>query len=200
MDIVSTATLLFFIMDPPGNMPIFISALKDVPEKRRTKVLMRELFIALGVLLLFVYSGESFLSFLNLEQEAVSIAGGIILFLIALKMIFPSARGGGIVGGTPGGEPFIVPMAVPLIAGPSILATLILLGNQYPEERTGLLLAVMIAWSATSLILMASGRIMKLIGGRGVFAIERLMGMILVMLAVQMIINGIGSYIQHVTA
>ena len=197
MDIFSTAVLLFLIMDPLGNMPIFISALKNVPEKRRTKVLIRELLIALLILVVFMFLGDNMLALLSLQQEAVSIAGGIILFLIALKMIFPPARGGGIMGDTPNGEPFIVPMATPLIAGPSILATLILMGNQNPGQETALLGALLIAWFASSAILMFSNRIMKLLGNRGVYAIERLMGMILIMLSVQMLINGITSYLNH---
>ena len=136
------------------------------------------------------------LALLSLDQEAVSIAGGVILFLIALKMVFPPARGGGIMGDTPDGEPFIVPMATPLIAGPSILATLILIGNQNPGQEIALLGALLIAWFTSSAILIFSNRIMKLLGNRGVFAIERLMGMILIMLSVQMLINGITSYIH----
>lgn len=195
MDIISTAVLLWLIMDPLGNMPIFISALKHVPEHRRTKVLIRELLIALLILLIFLFAGDKMLALLSLEQEAVSIAGGVILFLIALKMIFPPARGGGIMGDTPDGEPFIVPMAIPLIAGPSILATLIMLSSQNQGETAALLLAVLLAWVANSAILVCSNRIMKMLGNRGVFAIERLMGMILVMLSVQMLINGISSYL-----
>ena len=182
-------------MDPLGNMPIFISVLKHVPEERRTKVLIRELLIALLILLVFLFVGDNMLALLSLEQEAVGIAGGIILFLIALKMIFPPARGGGIMGDTPDGEPFIVPMATPLIAGPSILATLILLGNQHPGEEVALISSVFLAWLVSSGILVFSNRIMKLLGNRGVYAIERLMGMILIMLSVQMLINGISSYI-----
>ncbi|UYM18817.1 YhgN family NAAT transporter [Endozoicomonas euniceicola] len=197
MDIFSTAVLLFLIMDPLGNMPIFISALKHVPEERRTKVLVRELLIALLILVVFLFIGDNMLALLSLDQEAVSIAGGVILFLIALKMVFPPARGGGIMGDTPDGEPFIVPMATPLIAGPSILATLILMGNQNPGQEIALLGALLIAWFTSSAILIFSNRIMKLLGNRGVFAIERLMGMILIMLSVQMLINGITSYLAH---
>ncbi|MCW7555325.1 YhgN family NAAT transporter [Endozoicomonas gorgoniicola] len=197
MDIFSTAVLLFLIMDPLGNMPIFISALKHVPEERRTKVLIRELLIALSILVVFLFIGDNVLALLSLDQEAVSIAGGVILFLIALKMVFPPARGGGIMGDTPDGEPFIVPMATPLIAGPSILATLILMGNQNPGQEIALLGALLIAWFTSSAILIFSNRIMKLLGNRGVFAIERLMGMILIMLSVQMLINGLTSYLVH---
>lgn len=109
MDIFSTAVLLFLIMDPLGNMPIFISVLKHVPEKRRTRVLIRELLIALLILIIFLFIGDNMLALLSLEQEAVGIAGGIILFIIALKMIFPPARGGGIMGDTPDGERSLYP-------------------------------------------------------------------------------------------
>ncbi|MGI9275877.1 MAG: YhgN family NAAT transporter [Endozoicomonas sp.] len=194
MDIYSTAILLFLIMDPLGNMPIFISILKTVPEERRNKVLVRELLIALVVLLVFLFSGDVLLSTLNLRHEAVSIAGAIILFLIAIKMIFPPARGGGIMGDNLDGEPFVVPMAIPLIAGPSILAALILIANQNPGQDSELVTSVLIAWAVSATILMFSNKIMKLLGNRGVFAIERLMGMILVMLSVQMFMDGITKY------
>lgn len=195
MDIFSTAVLLFLIMDPLGNLPIFISVLKHVPEERRTRILVRELLIALLILIIFLFIGDNMLTLLSLEQEAVSIAGGIILFIIALKMIFPPGRGGGVMGDSADGEPFIVPMATPLIAGPSILATLILLGNQHPGEEVALIVAVLLAWFVSAAILIFSNRIMKLLGSRGVYAIERLMGMILIMLSVQMLINGISSYL-----
>lgn len=194
MDIFSTTLLLVLIMDPLGNMPIFISVLKGVPENRRLKVLIRELLIALLILLIFLLSGEKLLSALNLDQEAVSIAGGIILFIIALRLIFPSGKGS-VMGDTPEGEPFIVPMATPMIAGPSILATLILMGKQYPGEQASLAVSVFLAWLLSTTVLIMSSKIMKVIGNRGIFAIERLMGMILVMLSVQMLMNGITSFI-----
>ena len=192
MEIYSTAILLFLIIDPLGNMPIFISLLKTVAPKRRSKILMRELLVALLILITFLFMGDAMLSTLNLRQEAVGIAGAIILFLIAIKMIFPPS--GGIMGSTPDGEPFIVPLATPLIAGPSILATLILLGNQNPGEQWKLVRALLIAWGVSSAILMCSGQFTRVLGNRGVFAIERLMGMVLVMLSVQMFLDGMTHY------
>lgn len=194
MDIYSTVILLFLIMDPLGNMPVFISILKGVPEERRSKVLIRELLIALFILLIFLFAGKYLLLSLHLKQESVSIAGAIILFIIAIRMIFPSSRGGGIMGSTPDGEPFIVPLAIPLIAGPSILATLMLVSSQHPGNQWPLAMAVFISWALSAAILMLSGKIMKLLGSRGIFAIERLMGMILVMLSVQMFMDGIAHY------
>ncbi len=195
MEIYSTAILLLLIMDPLGNMPIFISILKAVPEERRTKVLLRELFIALGILLLFLFTGEYFLRALHLRQEAVSIAGAIILFIIAVRMIFPQGKGN-VMGDTPDGEPFIVPLATPLIAGPSILATLILVSSQNPGNEIELTIAVFFAWAVSALVLLCSGRLMTLLGNRGIFAVERLMGMILVMISVQMMLDGIAVYLS----
>ena len=193
MEIYSTAILLLLIMDPLGNMPIFISILKSVPEQRRKKILMRELLIALGILLIFLFVGEYLLQLLHLKQEAVSIAGAIILFIIAIRMIFP--QGKSIMGDTPEGEPFIVPLATPLIAGPSILATLILASSQNPGKELQLAGAVFFAWAVSAAVLMCSNRLMKLLGNRGIFAVERLMGMILVMIAVQMMLDGVAHYL-----
>ncbi len=194
MEIYSTFILLFLIMDPLGNLPVFMSILKGVPEERRTKVLIRELIIALIILFIFQFGGKYLLLSLHLKQESVSIAGAIILFIIAIRMIFPSSTGSGIMGTTPDGEPFIVPLAIPLIAGPSILATLILQSSQYPGHQLELSMAVFFSWALSAAILMMSNRVMKLLGGRGIFAIERLMGMILVMLSVQMFMQGIASF------
>ena len=197
MDIYSTVILLFLIMDPLGNMPVFISILKSVPEERRSRVLIRELLIALLTLLIFLFAGKYVLLSLNLKEESVSIAGAIILFIIAIRMIFPSSRGGGVMGDTPDGEPFVVPLAIPLIAGPSILATLMLVSSQNPGHQLELAISVFVAWLVSTAILMMSGKVMKLMGKRGIFAVERLMGMVLVILSVQMLMDGISHYLTH---
>ena len=117
MTIASAALLLFLILDPLGNIPVFLSLLRHLPQPRQRVVLARELTIALGVLMLFLWGGKYALDLMHLRQESVSIAGGIVLFLIGLRMIFPPPEG--LMGELPGGEPFIVPMAIPLVAGPS---------------------------------------------------------------------------------
>ena len=127
-----------------------------------------------------------------LKEETVSIAGGIILFLIALKMIFPQP--GGVTGLAVGEEPFLVPLAIPMIAGPSILAALILLANQDPERMNDWAIALLLAWAVSAAILMFSGLFHRLLGERGLTAIERLMGMILVMISIQMLLDGVTSY------
>lgn len=178
-------------MDPLGNIPVFISALKEVPAERRQKIIIRELLIALVVLVIFLYSGKYILEALGLSEEAIQIAGAIVLFLIAIKMIFPTK--GGILGEQPQGEPFIVPLAIPCVAGPSTLAILMLLANSSGERQMDWLFALFSAWLCSSIILLASNRLSHILGVRGLVATERLMGMILVMIAVQMSLNGLNE-------
>lgn len=185
----SSAVVLFFLMDPLGNVPVVLSVLKDIDPKRQRVIIARELLIALVILLIFLFLGKPMLNFLHLQQEAVTISGGIILLIIGLRMIFPSPEG--IVGQQPDGEPFIVPLAIPLIAGPSVLAMLILMTQSGPNKMTDWLFALLIAWVLTAIILLSAPLLLKLLRRRGLTALERLMGMILVMISVQMLINGL---------
>ncbi len=195
METLSAAVMLFMIMDPLGNLPVFTSVLKHIEKKRRRRVLIRELLISLAIMLLFLYAGSEILAFLNLKQEAVSISGGIVLFLIGIKMIFPTE--GGVAGVAVGEEPLIVPLAIPMIAGPSILAALILLSNQDPSRMSDWTLALVGAWLVSALILMFSDLFQRLLGEKGLTAVERLMGMLLVMISVQMFLDGIFAYLEH---
>ncbi len=193
MDILSAAILLFLIMDPLGNVPIFLSILRDIPARRRLFIIVREKIIALGVLLLLLYFGANILAVLGLRQESVSVAGGIILFIIAIKMLFPGARGE--YDDQVDGEPLIVPLAIPLIAGPSILAALLLMVSREPDRMLDWTIALIIAWSASLLILMSSNLLQRMLGQRGLVAIERLMGMLLVTMAVQMFLDGVSAFL-----
>ena len=192
MDTWSAAITLFLIMDPLGNLPVFMSVLKTIEPKRRRIVLARELLFSLIIMFTFLFSGQAVLDFLNVRQESVSIAGGIILFLIGLKMIFPQP--GGVTGLASGEEPFIVPLAIPMVAGPSVLAALILLANQDHSRMLDWTMALGAAWLATATILMLSSTFHRILGERGLTAIERLMGMILIMISIQMLLDGIGKY------
>lgn len=194
MEVLTAATTLFLIMDPLGNVPVFISMLKNVAPERRRLVLIRELVIAYLVMLLFLIAGQHLLKFLNLKQESISIAGGIVLFLIAIRMIFPQE--GGIMGEQSEGEPFIVPLAIPLVAGPSTLAALLLMAQSAPKRMTSWVLALTAAWVITALILLASPLFFRLLRQRGLTAMERLMGMLLVMMSVQMFLNGLAEYLR----
>lgn len=192
MDLFQAVVTLFLVMDPLGNIPVFLSVLKAVPPERRRVVLVREIAFAYLVLLVFFLAGDYILQFLGLRQEAVSIAGGIVLFLIALRMIFPGERP--LAGDALEGEPFLVPLAIPLIAGPSALATLLLL-QRSASSRGGLLLALTIAWMLSAVLLLASTFLYRVLRERGLVALERLMGMLLVMVAVQMLLNGVGAFL-----
>jgi multiple antibiotic resistance protein len=194
MDLFSAVVTLFLVMDPLGNVPVFLSVLQTVPLERRRAVLLREIAIAYVVLLAFFLLGDYLLRFLSLEQEAVSIAGGIVLFLIALRMIFPGE--GGRVGDPLEGEPFVVPLAIPLIAGPSALATLLLLRSA-SSARGELLLALTIAWAVSGILLMSSTFLHRVLRERGLIAMERLMGMLLVMVSVQMLLNGARAFLER---
>ena len=194
MTIASAALLLFLILDPLGNIPVFISLLKPLPAHRRRLVLARELLIALGVLMAFLWGGKYMLELMHLRQESVSIAGGIVLFLIGLRMIFPPPEG--LMGDVPGGEPFIVPMAIPLVAGPSGMAAVMLMGSNEPARLSEWSLALLIALGATAAILFSATFLYRWLGTRVLIAVERLMGMLLVAISVQMFLDGLGTYLQ----
>jgi len=194
MTILSAALLLFLILDPLGNIPVFLSVLKPLTPQRQRVVLARELLIALAVLMGFLWGGKYALELMHLRQESVQIAGGIVLFLIGIRMIFP--RPEGLMGEIPGGEPFIVPLAVPLVAGPSGMAAVMLMGSNEPSRLADWSLALMIAWSATATILFAAPLLYRLLGRSALTAMERLMGMLLVAISVQMFLDGIGTYLK----
>lgn len=194
MTIASAALLLFLILDPLGNIPVFLSMLRTLPPERQRIVLARELLIALGVLMLFLWGGKYALELMHLRQESVSIAGGIVLFVIGLRMIFP--RPEGLMGALPAGEPFIVPMAIPLVAGPSGMAAVMLMGSNEPGRLWSWSLALFLAWAATAGILFSATWLYRLLGERALMAIERLMGMLLVAISVQMFMDGITSYLR----
>ena len=194
MEILSVSVTLFLIMDPFGNIPVFLSILEGVPPSRRRVVLVRELLLALCVIVVFVFCGRYVMSFLGLRQESVSIAGGIILFLIALRMVFPSS--GTQTGKYLEGEPFLVPLAIPLVAGPSLLAVLLVLSTAGLETLLVLLFAAVLAWAATFLVLFSSTFLVRFLTRRGLVAVERLMGMVLIALSVQLFLEGVSSYLR----
>jgi multiple antibiotic resistance protein len=193
-DLLSAVVTLFLIMDPLGNVPIFLSVLKRVAPERRRRIVVREVLIAYGVLLVFMLVGDRALHVLHIDQETISISGGIVLFLIALRMIFPRE---GAYGDSIEGEPLVVPLAVPLIAGPSAMAALLLLKRADSGSAVDLWLAMSIAWALTAAILVAAPFFYRILGERGLAAMERLMGMVLVMISVQMFLNGMQTFMAR---
>jgi multiple antibiotic resistance protein len=189
MTLISAALLLFLVMDPVGGIPFFLAALKRVDPARHRAIIVRELLIALGVLIAFLFAGPYVLVLLHISEPALTIAGGVMLFLIALRMIFPSAERS--LHEEVEGEPFVVPLAVPYVAGPSALATELLLISREPARWPEWLAALFLAWLATSAIILFAGGLGRWLGTKGLIALERLSGMVLITVAIQMLLDGI---------
>jgi len=192
MSILSAIILLFFVMDPVGNVPLFLVVLKNVGQHRRKKIIIRESLIALGVLAFFLLVGRYFLDIVQISEPALSIAGGIVLFLIAVRMIFAAPEGTTVQ--EPVGEPLVVPLAMPLVAGPSAIATVLLLQSREPSRVLDWLLALVCAWFLSTLILLFASNLKQFLGDKVIVALERLMGMLLTTIAVQMFLTGISQF------
>ena len=190
----SATILLLLITDPLGNIPVFVSSLRAVPTERRARVIVREVLIAFALLLTFMFVGDSFLRAMNLSQVSLQIAGAVVLFLIALRMIFPPR---GESAPVPQHEPLIVPLAIPALAGPSALATVMLLVSQAPDRRLEWVGALMVTMAVCALVLLLAERLQRLVGERTISAFERLMGLVLVSISVEMLIRGLRTLSQH---
>ncbi len=193
MTVTSAGLLLFLVMDPLGNIPFFLSALKHVEPARQRVVIVRELVIALGVVVFFLFGGRFVLDLLHISEPALTTAGGVILFLIALRMIFPDPEK--VPGEKIEDEPFLVPLAIPYVAGPSALSTELLITSREPGRWPEWLLALFLAWLATSVIIFFASGFRHYLGDKGLTALERLMGMLLVTVAIQMLMTGIGQFV-----
>ena len=194
-ELVAATVLLILVTDPFGNVPLAVAALRNVPRERRTRVVLRECLIAYVLLLAFLFGGRAFLALMQLSEASLSIAGGVILFLIALRMVFSHPEG--VFGDAGGGEPFVVPLAIPAIAGPSALATVMLLASRHPASLATLVAALSIAMVVMLVVLLASERVQRVIGERGVVAMERLMGLVLTALAVEMLLSGLRTFVAQ---
>lgn len=190
----SLALSLFIVLNAFGNIPLFLSLLKGIPRKRQKQIVIRELLIALFIIIVFNYIGVWLLKFLNVTQEIVQIAGGVVLFLLSLKMLFPKEKTKIEEELKKITEPFIVPLAIPLIAGPAVLAAVMV----YSPQIHGVIMigAIFIAWFATLLILVLSAHLSDWVGERGLVAVERLMGFIMVLIAIQMFLSGLKTFMK----
>jgi multiple antibiotic resistance protein len=191
MDVYKAAITLFLVMDALGNIPLFVSILGGIAPKRWPWIIIRESFIAFLILCLFLVAGKPILTGLDISDAALGITGGIILFLIAIKMIFPPENKRDT---PPQGEPLIVPLAIPLLAGPSALATLLLIANEHPNELWQVFFAIFLAAAGSTLVLLCAYPLRRLLGDRVLLAVGRLMGLILTTIAVQMFLSGIEKY------
>jgi MarC family membrane protein len=193
-EFLSAVIILGLVVDPFGNTPLVNAMLAGVPDDRRRIVIVRECAIAFGLLIAFMFGGQSFLALMHLSETSLSIAGGVILFMIAIRMVF--ARGGSPFGQQVTGEPFIVPLAVPLIAGPSALATVMLMATREPAKVGMWAAAITVTMAVTALILLAGVRLQRWLGEHAMQAIERLMGLILTAIAVEMLLTGIRAFVK----
>jgi multiple antibiotic resistance protein len=194
MSLLSAAALLFFVMDPLGNVPLFLSALRHVDPVRVRTIILRELLIALAILVVFLFIGGFVLELLQVSSAALTAGGGVILLLIALRMIFPASEGMRLEEVRE--EPFVVPLAIPYTAGPGMLATELLFMEREPHRWPIWLGAVILAWLASAIILYFASNLRGLLGERGLTALERLMGMLLVIVAVEMLMRGVAEYFR----
>jgi MarC family membrane protein len=190
---VSAVVLLLLVCDPLGNIPIFIGALRDVPKERRRRIILRECLIAFVILVVFVFVGQPFLNVLGLSEPSLQIGGAVVLMLVALRMVFPGKDG--VYGDAPGGEPFIVPLAVPAIAGPSALATVLLLVARDPASKLLWIAALAIVLSISALVLTFADKLAHCLGERVILAVERLMGLVLAAIAVELMLRGIRTFV-----
>jgi MarC family membrane protein len=200
-EILATSMILFLVMDPLGNVPIFLSCLRHVDERRRPAIILRESCIALGILLFFLLLGPSVMQWLRIGATSLQLTGGLLLFLIAVGMIFPGAlqlTGGN--DGACGEEPLVVPLATPALAGPSTIATIMILSSKSGHGIGTWLVAVVVTWLATTLILLLAPRLSRWLGPRGLMACERLMGVVLAVVAVQMFLDGIVGFVKVLRA
>jgi MarC family membrane protein len=186
----SATILLLLITDPLGNIPIFVNSLRAVPAERRARVILREVLIAFGLLLTFMFVGQSFLKAMSLSDVSLQIGGAVVLFLIALRMVFPPPAQDSPI---PDVEPLIVPLAIPALAGPSAMATVLLLVSQAPERRLEWIGALTVTMVVCAVVLLMAERLQQVVGERVVSAFERLMGLILVSISVEMLIRGLKS-------
>lgn len=193
---LSAVVLLLLVCDPFGNIPIFISALREVPRERRRLIILRECLIAFLVLTTFVFVGQPFLKLLGLSEVSLQIGGAVVLMLVAIRMVFPSKEG--VYGQPPGGEPFIVPLAVPALAGPSALATVLLLVSREPSRTLQWVVAIGVVMVVSALVLAFAERLQQVLGERATAAFERLMGLILAAVAVELMLRGFRSFMATI--
>ena len=189
---VSAFILLLLVLDPFGSLPIFIPVMRSVAPERRRRVALREVAIAFAVLLVFMLFGEAFLGVMRLSERSLEVAGGVILLMVAIRMIF--SQGGAAYGIAEDREPLIFPLAVPLLAGPSAMATVLLLASRQPDRLVEWVAALACAMAVSGAVLLGSDRLRRWLGDSVVSALEKLMGLVLTAIAVEMILAGLKRY------
>lgn len=192
MQVLSLAITLFFVLDPFGNLPIVLSLLNKVPPRRRVRVVVRETLIALLLLVVFYAVGPRFIALLGVDSSDLTICGGVVLGIIALKLVFPDEHAG---GEDRDEEPYIVPIAIPLMAGPSALATVMIMAAQSAAAPWAGLGMMALAWFVTALLLVIGVVLGNLLPSRLLIAFERLSGLLLAVISVHMVMTGVRAYL-----
>lgn len=195
MSLISIVLVLFLIMDPIGSISSLLYMIQDLPRKRQVYIIIREMAIALIAMLIFNYIGEYIFNYLQITETTVRLSSGLILFLTAIKILFPAIDS--IRANIPKEEPFVTPLAIPLIAGPSLLATIMLYAH-IETHQCPMLFGILIAWFLSLIVLLSANFLQKTLGKNGLMACERLMGMVLVLLAVQRFMEGITLFYNNV--
>jgi len=194
-EFLSAVVILLLVTDPFGNVPLVNAMLAGIAPARRRFVIVRECAIAFAILMGFMYAGRQLLDLMHLSETSLSIAGGVILFMIAIRMVFGDVEGGAF-GAPPGGEPLIVPLAIPFIAGPSALATVMLMATREPAKLGMWAMAITVTMVVVTLVLVAGDKLQRWMGDRAMQAVERLMGLILTAIAVEMLLGGIRAFVE----
>jgi len=187
------ALSLFLVLNAVGQIPLFISILAPYDHKRQRKIIIRELFIALGILLLFDFFGNEILSLLGISKSIIGIAGGILLFLISLEMVFPKEKS---AKGLPEHEPMVIPLAIPVITGPGAI-TMVMLYSHKIQNDFFVAASIVVAWIPSVIILLLSSYIRRILGNKGLMAVERLGGMIVCLIGIQMFASGVISLVKE---
>ncbi len=191
----STAFTLFLLMDSLGNIPLFIALLKGFTPQKQRKIIIRELLISLTVMVLFYFLGDFLLNLMHVKQHTVLVAGGLILFIISIQMVFSDLSKEDAKSVSSRKEPFIVPLAIPLLAGPAVLASMMLYAKELDHPPLIVLAALLSAWALSGLILLTSSFLQKLLGEKGVSACQKLMGLLLTLISVQMFLEGVSLFL-----
>jgi multiple antibiotic resistance protein len=189
---IESALLLFLVIDPFGNLPFVLAVIGDAPTSRYRRIIIRETVLAFVILTIFALAGEQVLGYLMIEQASLMVAGGVILFLISLKMIFRSAKE--IFDSDYRDDPFLFPIAVPSLAGPSAITAVMILRSQQLTSVEQLLAALFLVILATCIVLLLGRRISDWLGVRGIRAVEKLMGLLLNLVAVNMMLVGFKNF------
>ncbi len=193
MKTLSLAITLFFVLDPFGNLPVVLGLLTHIERKRHWRIVLRESLIALLLMVIFYAVGPWFLKLLDIGPSDLKICGGVVLAIIALRLVFPDER---LTHGKEEiNEPFIVPMAIPLMVGPSALATVMIMAAQSAAEPLSGLVMMGLAWFFTAGLLLLGVMMGGLIPARLLIALERLSGLLLAVIAVRMIMTGLQAYL-----